>query len=45
MAFLPAQYAIPGVELFPVYAFVVIVLTNLFMTAGVLSAERRPARG
>ena len=44
MAFLPAQYGLAGVELLPVYAFVVIVLTNILMTAGVVFSERRLAR-
>lgn len=42
MALLPFQSGkIPGTELFPMYAFGVIVLTNLFMTGNVLFAERR----
>lgn len=42
MALLPFQTGkIPGTELFPMYAFGVIVLTNLFMTGNVLFAERR----
>jgi cell volume regulation protein A len=45
MAFLPAQQGIAGTELFPVYAFMAIVLTNLFMTGGVIVAERRLGRG
>ncbi len=44
MAFLPAQYGIAGAEILPVYAFAVIVLTNIFMTGGVIVAERRLAR-
>ncbi len=44
LAFLPGQSGLPGVELFPLYAFVVIVLTNVFMTVGILFAERRLAR-
>jgi cell volume regulation protein A len=44
MAFLPGQSGLPGVELFPVYAFIVIVLTNLFMTAGILFSERQLMR-
>lgn len=41
MAFLPMQAFIPGTEAFVMYAFVVIVLTNVFMTVKVLTAERR----
>ena len=42
MALLPFQTGqIAGTELFPMYAFGVIVLTNLFMTGNVLFAERR----
>ncbi|MBN1570144.1 MAG: cation:proton antiporter [Acidobacteria bacterium] len=44
MAFIPAQYNVSGTELLPVYAFTVIVLTNVLMTAGVVAAERRLAR-
>jgi potassium/hydrogen antiporter len=44
MAFLPAQYGILGTELLPIYAFTVIVLTNILMTGGILVAERRLAR-
>ena len=43
MAFLPAQYGLAGVEHIPVYVFVVIVLTNILMTAGVIFSERRLA--
>ena len=42
MALLPFQQAqIPGTDIFPLYAFGVIVLTNLFMTGSVMFAERR----
>ncbi|MFZ1729154.1 MAG: cation:proton antiporter [Bacteroidota bacterium] len=42
MALLPFQSAhIPGTELFPMFAFGVIVLTNLYMTGSVMFAERR----
>ncbi len=41
MAFIPAQYGISGTEALPIYAFTVIVLTNILMTAGVFFAERR----
>lgn len=41
VAFLPMQSGVAGTSLFPVYAFVVIVLSNLYMTGGVLFAERR----
>ncbi|MBE0642508.1 MAG: cation:proton antiporter [Bacteroidetes bacterium] len=42
MALLPFQTGhIPGTELFPMYAFGVIVLTNLYMTGSVMFAERR----
>jgi cell volume regulation protein A len=44
MAFLPAQYGIPGTELLPVYAFTVIVLTNVLMSGGIVAAERRLTR-
>ena len=43
-AFLPAQYGITGTELLPIYAFTVIVLTNVLMTGSVILAERRLAR-
>ena len=41
MAFLPLQAGIPGVESLPMYAFVAIVLTNVYMTVRVIVAERR----
>jgi cell volume regulation protein A len=42
MALLPFQQGqLPGTELLPLYAFGVIVLTNLFMTGSVIFAERR----
>ncbi|MEB3323375.1 MAG: DUF389 domain-containing protein, partial [Synechococcaceae cyanobacterium] len=42
MALLPFQQEqMAGTELFPLYAFGVIVLTNLFMTGSVIFAERR----
>jgi potassium/hydrogen antiporter len=41
VAFLPMQAGIAGTAQFPLYAFVVIVLSNLYMTGGVLLAERR----
>ncbi|MBN1446576.1 MAG: cation:proton antiporter [Bacteroidetes bacterium] len=42
MALLPFQQArIPGTELFPLYAFGVIVLTNIYMTGSIIFAERR----
>ncbi len=41
VAFMPIQAGVPGAELFPLYAFVMIVLTNLYMTGGILFAERR----
>jgi cell volume regulation protein A len=44
MAILPMQYGIPDTELLPVYAFTVIILTNILMTVGVISAERRLAQ-
>jgi potassium/hydrogen antiporter len=44
MAFLPTQYGVSGTELLPIYAFTVIVLTNVLMTGGVIVAERRLAR-
>jgi cell volume regulation protein A len=44
MAFLPGQYGLAGVDLFPVYAFVAIVLTNIIMTAGILFGERQLSR-
>jgi cell volume regulation protein A len=44
MAFLPVQSGIPGTELLPTYAFTVIVLTNILMTAGIFAAERRLRR-
>ncbi|MBN2338235.1 MAG: cation:proton antiporter [Acidobacteria bacterium] len=44
MAFLPVQLGIPGAELFPIYAFIVIVVSNIQMTGGVIFAERRLGR-
>ncbi len=44
MAFLPVQLGIPGAELFPIYAFIVIVVSNIHMTGGVIFAERRLGR-
>jgi potassium/hydrogen antiporter len=41
MAFLAVQQRMEGADLFPLYAFMVIVLTNILMTAGVIAAERR----
>ncbi|MDT8322678.1 MAG: cation:proton antiporter [Bacteroidota bacterium] len=42
MALLPFQQEqMPGTEIFPLYAFGVIVLTNLFMTGSIIFAERR----
>ena len=41
VAFLPMQAGVAGTDLFPVYAFAIIVLSNLYMTGGVLFAERR----
>ncbi|NOY05266.1 MAG: hypothetical protein GXO82_01310 [Chlorobi bacterium] len=41
MAFLPLQAGIPGVESLPMYAFVAIVLTNIYMTFRIIIAERR----
>lgn len=42
MALLPFQQeAIAGTEILPLYAFGIIVLTNLFMTGSVIFAERR----
>jgi cell volume regulation protein A len=41
VAFLPLQSGVGGTSLFPVYAFTVIVLSNVYMTGGVLLAERR----
>lgn len=41
VAFLPVQAGVPGSSAFPLFAFVVIVLSNLFMTGGILFAERR----
>lgn len=40
MAFLPLQRGVPGTDLFPIYAFLVIVLTNIHMTGGVIWAEK-----
>lgn len=44
MAFLPVQLGVPGAELFPIYAFIVIVVSNIHMTGGVIFAERRLGR-
>ncbi len=41
VAFIPMQAGIDGTSAFPVFAFVIIVLSNLYMTGGVLLAERR----
>lgn len=41
VAFLPVQAGIAAAELFPLFAFAIIVLSNLYMTGGVLFAERR----
>ena len=41
VAFLPMQSGVAGTGMFPVYAFAVIVLSNIYMTGGVLFAERR----
>ncbi|MFN8061078.1 MAG: cation:proton antiporter [Vicinamibacterales bacterium] len=41
VAFLPVQARIAAAELFPLFAFAIIVLSNLYMTGGVLFAERR----
>ena len=40
MAFLPYQQGLSGTELFPIYAFIVIVGTNIYMTGGVIFAEK-----
>ncbi len=41
VAFLPVQAGIVGAEGFPLFAFAIIVLSNLYMTGGVLFAERQ----
>lgn len=41
VALLPAQAGVPGTSLFPMYAFAVITLSNVYMTGGILFAERR----
>jgi potassium/hydrogen antiporter len=41
VAFIPMQAGIAGTSTFPLYAFAIIVLSNLYMTGGVLLAERR----
>ena len=41
VAFMPIQAGIAEAGIFPLYAFVVIVLSNLYMTGGILFAERR----
>lgn len=41
VAFLPAQAGIPGSGAFPVFAFVIIVVSNLYMTGGLFFAGRR----
>jgi cell volume regulation protein A len=41
VAFLPMQSGVPGTSLFPVYAFLVITLSNVYMTGGILLAQRR----
>ncbi|MFO7693410.1 MAG: cation:proton antiporter [Vicinamibacterales bacterium] len=41
VAFLPMQAGVAGSDQFPVYAFAIIVLSNLYMTGGVLFAERQ----
>lgn len=41
VALLPLQAKVEGAEILPVYAFVMIVITNVYMTGGVLFAVRR----
>ncbi|MEW5983746.1 MAG: cation:proton antiporter [Acidobacteriota bacterium] len=41
VAFMPLQAGVAGTELFPLYAFLLIILSNLYMTAGIVFAERR----
>jgi cell volume regulation protein A len=41
VAFLPMQSGVPGTSLFPVYAFLVITLSNVYMAGGILLAQRR----
>jgi cell volume regulation protein A len=41
VAFMPLQAGIDEAAQFPLFAFAVIVLSNLFMTGGILFAERR----
>lgn len=40
VALLPVQAGIPGTELFPLYAFLLIILSNVYMTGGIVFAER-----
>ena len=44
MSFLPQSAGIPGTDVFPLYALIVIALSILFMTAA-LALERRLGRG
>jgi len=44
VAFIPMQAGIAGTSTFPLYAFAIIVLSNLYMTGGVLLAERKLRR-
>jgi cell volume regulation protein A len=41
VAFMPVEAGIEGASLFPLFAFAIIVLSNFYMTGGVLFAERR----
>ncbi|HEX4998706.1 MAG TPA: cation:proton antiporter [Terriglobia bacterium] len=41
VAFMPVEAGIEGASVFPLFAFATIVLSNLYMTGGVLFAERR----
>lgn len=40
VAFLPMQAGVPGTELLPLYAFLLIILSNVYMTGGIVFAER-----
>lgn len=44
MAFLAMRSGVEGVEPIPLYTFAVIILSNMFMTGGVVFAERRLRR-
>jgi cell volume regulation protein A len=44
VALLPVQAGVEGTNLFPVFAFLLIILSNVFMTGGIVLADRRLRR-